>query len=177
MPQGSGVGALRGSDFSAAVERLGDDAGDGGFADAAMAGKDVAVSDAVLGQSVHERAGDMVLAGHVGEALRTVFAGQYLVSHECLLLKGKFDRALRFLTLAAKSAKDGAPKFILGVDFPRSIVSFRGQDRFFFAGLAAPLDAAFWAARLRRRISSGEYMVPRHFFAPQLQMASSSPPS
>jgi len=41
----------------------------------------------------------------------------------------------------------------------------------------ASFSAAFFAARLRRRISSGEYMVPRHFFAPQLQMASSSPPS
>jgi hypothetical protein len=44
-------------------------------------------------------------------------------------------------------------------------------------GFFVILRTAFAAARLRRRISSREYIVPRHFFAPQLQMASSSPPS
>ena len=48
-PQGSGVGRCRAADLGAAVQRHGHDAGDGGFADAAMAGEDVAVGDAVLG--------------------------------------------------------------------------------------------------------------------------------
>ena len=37
--------------------------------------------------------------------------------------------------------------------------------------------SAWRAEALRRRISWGEYMVPRHFVAPQLHLASSSPPS
>jgi hypothetical protein len=45
--------------------------------------------------------------------------------------------------------------------------------RFSFAALAR----AFFAVALRLRISSAEYMVPRQFLAPQLQVASSSPPS
>lgn len=38
------------------------------------------------------------------------------------------------------------------------------------------LVACFFA-RSRRRISSGEYMLPRQLFEPQLQRASSSSPS
>ncbi len=68
-------GAERGADGVAAVERAGEDAGDGGFADAAVAGEDVAVGDAVLAQRVHQRDGDVVLAGDVGEALGAVLAG------------------------------------------------------------------------------------------------------
>ena len=45
---GLGGGALGAADFSAAVERHGHNARDGGFADAAVAGKNVAVGDAVL---------------------------------------------------------------------------------------------------------------------------------
>ena len=74
-------GAGLGSDFGAAIEGHGQDAGDGGFADAAVAGKDVAVGDALLGEGVDEGAGDVVLAGYIRKALRTVFACQYLVSH------------------------------------------------------------------------------------------------
>jgi hypothetical protein len=37
--------------------------------------------------------------------------------------------------------------------------------------------SAFFAKALRRLTSSREYMVPRHFLAPQLHTASSSPPS
>ena len=48
---------------------------------------------------------------------------------------------------------------------------------FFLPGFFTVSSAAFFAAALRLRISSFEYMVPRHFFAPQLQTASSSPPS
>ena len=45
-----------------------------------MAAEDVAVGDAVLGEGVGERAGDVVLAVDVSEALRTVFARQYRVA-------------------------------------------------------------------------------------------------
>ena len=46
-----------------------------------MAGEDVAVGDAVLREGVDQGAGDVVLAGDIGKALRTVFSGQYLVGH------------------------------------------------------------------------------------------------
>ena len=59
----------------AAVQGHGQDAGDGGFADAAMAAEDVAVRDAVLGERIHQGHGDVVLSDDVGEALGTVFAG------------------------------------------------------------------------------------------------------
>ena len=79
--QGSGVGRAAAADGVAAVQRHGQDAGDGGFADAAMAAEDVAVGDAVLGERVHQGHGDVVLSDDVGEALGTVFAGEYLVGH------------------------------------------------------------------------------------------------
>ena len=78
---GSTVGRSGDADFGAAVERHGQDAGDGGFADAAVAGKDVAVGDAVLGEGVGQGAGDVVLAGDVRKTLRTVFSRQYLIAH------------------------------------------------------------------------------------------------
>src|SRR5271165_273825 len=74
-------GALRGADHGAAVQSHGQNAGDGGFANAAMSGKDVPVGKPVLRQGVDERARDMVLAGNVREALRTVFSRQNLVAH------------------------------------------------------------------------------------------------
>jgi hypothetical protein len=58
-----------------------------------------------------------------------------------------------------------------------TLLLFLATFDFFLEGFLVALSAAFFAARLRRCISSLEYMVPRHFFAPQLQMASSSPPS
>ena len=72
---GLGGGAELAADGVAAVERHGQDAGDGGLADAAVAGEDVAVGDAVLGERVHQGHGDVVLSDDVGEALGTVFAG------------------------------------------------------------------------------------------------------
>ena len=70
-----GGGARRAADGVAAVEGHGEDACDGGLADAAMAAEDVSVGDAVLQERVGERDGDVVLADDVGEALRAVFAG------------------------------------------------------------------------------------------------------
>ena len=78
---GLGGGAVGGADGVAAVEGHGQDAGDGGFADAAVAGEDVAVRDAVLGERVEQRAGDVVLADDVGEERGAVFAGENLVRH------------------------------------------------------------------------------------------------
>ena len=72
---GLGVGADLAADNVAAVERHSKDAGDGCLADAAVAGEDVAVSDALLGERVHQGDGDVVLAGNVGKALRAVLPG------------------------------------------------------------------------------------------------------
>jgi hypothetical protein len=72
---GLGGGALGRTDDVAAVERRGKDARDGRLADAAMAGEDVAVGDAVLRECVEQRAGDVVLPDDVGEELGAVLAG------------------------------------------------------------------------------------------------------
>jgi hypothetical protein len=72
---GLGGGAEFAADGVAAVEGHGQDAGDSGLADAAVAGEDVAVRDAVLVERVHQGHGDVVLSDYVGEALRAVFAG------------------------------------------------------------------------------------------------------
>src|SRR5438552_3696699 len=58
-----------------AVERLGEDAGGGGFADAAGAGEEVGVGDAVAGDGVAEGLGDGLLPDQVAEQLRPVAAG------------------------------------------------------------------------------------------------------
>src|SRR5262249_32431447 len=55
-----------------AVERFRQDAGRGRFADAAGAGEEVGVGDAVAFQGVGQGAGDGVLADEVGEGLRPV---------------------------------------------------------------------------------------------------------
>ena len=75
------MGRARRADFRPAIQRLGHDAGNGGLADAAVAREDVAVGDAVLAEGVEQGAGDVVLAGHVGKALRTIFPGQNLITH------------------------------------------------------------------------------------------------
>ena len=77
--RGSGLAAH----FSAAVEGHGHNARNGGFANAAVAGKNVAVGDAVLRERVHQGAGNVILTRYVGKALRTVFSGQNLITHEC----------------------------------------------------------------------------------------------
>ncbi len=75
------MGRFRAADGIAAVERHRQNAGDGRLADTAVAAEDVAVGDTVLFESVAQSAGDMLLASNIGEALRTVFAGENLVSH------------------------------------------------------------------------------------------------
>jgi hypothetical protein len=72
---GFGCGTVGRADFSAAIESLSYNAGDGGFADAAMAREDVAVRNAILRKGIEQGASDVILAGNVGKALRTVFPG------------------------------------------------------------------------------------------------------
>ena len=68
--------------FGAAIQGHGQNAGDGGLADAAVAAEDIAVRDAFLRDGVLEGAGDVLLSDDLGEFLRTVFAGQDGVTHE-----------------------------------------------------------------------------------------------
>src|ERR1700739_998371 len=100
-------GTLGRAYLSTAIQGLGKDAGDGGFANAAVAGKDIAVGDAVLRERVQQCTCDVVLAGYVGKALRTIFASQYLVTH----------------------AINNSLGPILSVRAPGAIVSFRGDVR------------------------------------------------
>ena len=67
--------ALGRADGRAAVQCCGEDACDGRLADAAMAGEDVAVSDAVLRERVEQGARDVVLSDDVGEELGAILAG------------------------------------------------------------------------------------------------------
>ena len=66
----------------AAIQRHGQDARDGGLADAAMAAENVAVGGASLLDGVLQGAGNVLLPDDLGEFLRTVFAGQNLVAHD-----------------------------------------------------------------------------------------------
>ena len=59
-----------------AVEGLGEDASGGGLADAAGAGEQVSVSDAVALKGVYEGAGGGFLADQVREGLRSITTGQ-----------------------------------------------------------------------------------------------------
>ena len=58
-------------------------------------GKDIAVRDTVLRQRVHQRARDVVLAGHVGKTLRAIFPGQNLITHgkKCSFVAADFETA------------------------------------------------------------------------------------
>ena len=59
-----------------AVQRAGEQARRGGLAGAARPGEEVGVADAVLGDRVAQRGGDVVLADQLAEALRSVLAVQ-----------------------------------------------------------------------------------------------------
>ena len=79
-PQGSGVGRW-GEPTPCGSSAPGQDAGDSGFPDAAVAGEDVAVRDPVLRKGIQQSARNVILPGDVGKALRTIFASQNLVTH------------------------------------------------------------------------------------------------
>ena len=70
-----GRGAELAADDVLTVECARENAGDGGLADAAVAGEDVAVRDAVPRERVQERTGDVILSNDVSEAKRAVLAG------------------------------------------------------------------------------------------------------
>ena len=74
-------GPLDRADGVAAVKRGRKNARDRRLSNATMPAEDVAVRNAVLLQRVLQRACDVVLPGHIGEALRTILAGKDLVSH------------------------------------------------------------------------------------------------
>ena len=65
------------------LERIfhGENARDGGFADAAVPAENIAVCDTSLLDGVLEGAGDVLLPDDFGKLLRTVFSGENLVAH------------------------------------------------------------------------------------------------
>jgi len=75
---GADAAGLRGGPLNA-IQAARQNAGDGGFAGAALARKNVPVGNPVLGDSVFERGLDVFLIDHVVEGLRPVLAGDYLV--------------------------------------------------------------------------------------------------
>ena len=70
-----GRGPFRAANLVAAIQRHGQDPGDGRLADAAVPAEDVAVGHTLLFESVAQGTGHVLLAGDIGEALGTVFAG------------------------------------------------------------------------------------------------------
>ena len=62
------------------IEGAGDEAGGGGFADAAHAGQHIGLGDAPGGEGIGKGAHHGFLADQVGEILRTVFAGEDAVA-------------------------------------------------------------------------------------------------
>ena len=78
---GLGDGMILFRKSRATVERGGQNASDRSLTDAAMTAENVAVGRAALFDGVLQSAGDVLLADHLGEFLRTVFAGQDGVTH------------------------------------------------------------------------------------------------
>ena len=74
----AGLGARR----MAAVEGLGEDAGDGGLAHAARTAEQIGGSDPVFGGGTGEHGLDHVLSGDLGKGLGAVFGGEGEVLHE-----------------------------------------------------------------------------------------------
>ena len=74
----AGLGARR----MAAVEGLGEDAGDGGLAHAARAAEQIGGGDPVFGGGTGEHGLDHVLSGDLGKGLGAVFCGEGEVLHE-----------------------------------------------------------------------------------------------
>ncbi len=75
------VGIEVGFRAAGAIERLGEDAGGGGFAGAAGADEKVGVGEALLGDRIAQGADDVVLAEDIVEGFGSVFAGEDLVAH------------------------------------------------------------------------------------------------
>jgi hypothetical protein len=95
-----------------AIHGFGENAGRRGFADAARAGEDVGVSDAIFLDGVGESFGYVFLSDEVREGLRAPLPCDHLVGHRCLHFRranGKsqnsFRRALDNLERGNKSMK------------------------------------------------------------------------
>ena len=80
--------ARLGRDAFLAIEGLREDAGGGGLADSARADKEVGLREALRGHGILQGARDVVLPDHLGEGLRTVFAGEHAVTHGRTLERG-----------------------------------------------------------------------------------------
>jgi hypothetical protein len=93
--------------FRSAVKGHGQDARNGGFADAAMATEDVAVGGSSLLYGILKRPGDVLLTDNLGELLRTVFAGQDGVTHEG---EASIIRDGRLMRDETKITKTGDPE-------------------------------------------------------------------
>src|SRR5215469_17202767 len=73
------------------VERHRQNTRDGGFPNATMAAEDVAVCDPLLCNCILQRARDMLLPDYVRKLLRSILAGENLISHGricCRLYRG-----------------------------------------------------------------------------------------
>ncbi len=79
-----GGGAFGRADLQMAVERHGQNAGNSGFADAAMPAEDVPMRNAALAERIHQRAGDVILSGDIRESLGAVFPCKYLICHRSI---------------------------------------------------------------------------------------------
>ncbi len=65
-----------------AVQRLGQNAGDRGFADSAGAGKEIGMRNAFRVDRIHQRLNDVRLADHIIERAGSVFSGGDLIIHD-----------------------------------------------------------------------------------------------
>ena len=94
---GRALAARRRRHAGLAVQRLGEDAGDGRLADAARAGEQERVVDAARIERVGERAADVVLTDELVERARAPFAGEDEVTHRasgCSALRSVYGLAL-----------------------------------------------------------------------------------
>jgi hypothetical protein len=67
-----------------AIERFGEDARRGGLADAAHAGENIRVRDAVRLNRVRKRPRHVLLADNLSKRLRAIFSGDDFVAHSIL---------------------------------------------------------------------------------------------
>ena len=123
-----------------AVERHGQDARDGGLADAAVAAEDVAVGGTSLLDGVLQGAGNVFLSDDLGELLRTVFARQNLIAHgrEDLIIRDARGGAGRRGNLVPRSGASGIiGQFTCAMRHKPLANEFTPRDRLFAAGLPA----------------------------------------
>jgi hypothetical protein len=70
-----------------AVEGFGEDAGGGGFTDAAGTNEKKSVGETTLGDGIGEGTDDVVLTDEFGKSARTVFASEDEVTHKRTTLR------------------------------------------------------------------------------------------